>query len=535
MSGSLRIRRIGDEAWHDLSDAGFLPEGFLREAAEYELFFSMPGGSTPPALEMSDGIITPAELTVSPEGCTGRWNWSIDHYAGEVELRARAGDTRPFSALLDVAPHPFKLGKHLHAELLMEVQEMAEGLAFGFTAGHTPLVEEARSAPAIAQYCLFNAFSPLLAATFARIADRPHRRLRGFRENVALHQVRRCDAQTVVRAARSPHARSALNGRGRSTGGDVRLNVHRMENSHDTALNRYVCYLLGCLMAGSQNLADALEVYRCDLPEVESRAHTWGARMRETRRTFLAMGRSHFLENVPPRLADPSAMIAAARHPDYARFVKLCRMVLHPAVALGQADDTTITLRPTYELYEYWCFLRLATMLPELFPNMKWSSFGGTHPTGLLCAIPDGSTVLGCSGDCDISLTFQQTYRHTPNHAPDPFSISTEFRPDFVLSVRRGTEQRLVIFDAKYRSSDFSIKEALRDMHVYRDAIRSEPTRSAVDAAFILVPDFRPGMSRFFDVDYRQKYEFGGFRLTPGGEHDPSLRAEIKREVESIG
>jgi len=534
VTGSLRIKRVGDDAWHDLPEAGFLPEGFLREAAEYELTFSAPGASTPPALDISDGNITPAELKISQEGATGRWNWRIEHYAGEIEIHVRAGDESSFSTRLDVAPHPYKLGKHLHAELLAEVQEMAEGLPFGLMAGHTPLVEKGGAAPTITQYCLFSAFSPLLAATFARIAARPHRRLHGFRENVALHQVRRCDAQTVVRAARNPHARGALCGRGRSAGGDVRLNVPRMEHTHDTTLNRYVRYLLGCLMAAGQNLADALEAYRSDVGEVESRTRTWAARTRETRRLFQAMTRARFLESVPPRQADPSAMVAAARHPDYARFVKLCRLVLHPAVALGQADDTRMTLRPTYELYEYWCFLRLASMMPEILPDMEWSAVGGTQSPGLFAEIPDGTTLLGHRGDDEVALTFQQTYRYAPKHAPDPFSISTEFRPDFVLSVRRGTEQRLVIFDAKYRASDFSIKEALRDMHVYRDAIRSAPAQSAVDAAFILVPDFGPGMSRFFDVDYRERYRFGGFRLTPGGEHDEALRQAIRQEVQLL-
>jgi hypothetical protein len=349
-----------------------------------------------------------------------------------------------------------------------------------------------------------------------------------------MHQVRRCDAQTVVCAARNPLARGALGGHGRTAGSNVRLNVPRMEHTHDTTLNRYVHYLLGCLMAAGQNLADALESYRCDVVEVESRAHAWSVRMRETRRMFRVMAQSHFLNSVPPRPADSSALVAAAHHPDYARFVKLCRMVLHPAVALGQTDNSKMTLRPTYELYEYWCFLRLATMLPEIFPGMHWSPFHGTHPTRLLCEIPDGSAVRGCSDQCEIALTFQQTYRYTPNHAPDPFSISTEFRPDFVLSVRRGTDQRLLLFDAKYRASDFSIKEALRDMHVYRDAIRTAPTQSAVDGAFILVPDFGPGMSRFFDSNYRKDYRFGGFRLTPGGEHDETLRKAIREEVKEV-
>jgi len=130
--------------------------------------------------------------------------------------------------------------------------------------------------------------------------------------------------------------------------------------------------------------------------------------------------------------------------------------------------------------------------------------------------------------DDEVALTFQQTYRYAPKNAPDPFSISTEFRPDFVLIVQRGNQQRLVIFDANYRASDFSIKEALRDMHVYRDAIRSSPAQTAVDAAFILVPDFGLGMSRFFDSDYRTRYRFGRFRL--GGEHDEPMVLRTSRK-----
>lgn len=65
-------------------------------------------------------------------------------------------------------------------------------------------------------------------------------------------------------------------------------------------------------------------------------------------------------------------------------------------------------------------------------------------------------------------------------------------------------------------------------MHVYRDAIRTAPDCPAFDSVYIVVPNYDVGMSRFFNDDYRNRYNFGGFRLTPGGEDDTVLEAVIQ-------
>jgi hypothetical protein len=525
--GALRIRRIDDNTWHELAESCLLPDGYLREAAEYELFFELPGQDHNLAIEVSDGVIAPLELKSTSDASTGRWRWLIEHYAGIVELCIRDNGNVIITVDLDVAPHPFKLGKTLHAELLTEVQQMSEGLSFGLTAGHSSLEQGSGAVPLAAQYCLFNALMPLVSTSFARIIERPHRRLQGVRQDVPLHQIRRCDAQTVVRAARSPAARAALAGQGRAAS-EVRLNIPRMEHTFDTALNRYVRYLTDCLIASALNLADRLESHKADDEETRSRTCSWAAKLKETRHSLRSRIWSSFLEEIPPRPADASAIVAAARHPDYARFIKLAQLILHPAGTLGKKDDSRMTLRPTYEIYEYWSFLKLASILQKVFPDLKWSSPWEINQESLLFAIPDGSSFVGSGNDIEVTFTFQKNYRYTPKRAPSPYSISTKFRPDFVLEMRRGSNHRRFIFDAKYRSSAFSIKEAFRDMHVYRDAIRIAPERPAFDAVYILVPHFMKGMSRFFNDDYRKHYNFGGFLLKPGGECDSDLENAIR-------
>ncbi len=527
----LRIKERTGEDWHDLESPA-LPQGFLREAGQYEIKAVVPRPQADLALRISDGVLAPSTIKISEHETEVRWNWDIDHYAGEIELALSAENTEPFHTRLDVSPHPDKLGRQLHAELLSELQELAEGLAFGLTAGQAPVSSNPALSPLVSCYALFRTYAPLLVSSFSRIAERPHRRLRGFREEVAIHKVRRCDARTVVRASRSVAAHAVLRIRGQAADPCARFDVPRMEHTFDTPLNRYIRHLLGCLTTAAQNLASSLEAYRCDSDEVKQRVGAWAAHLRDILAAISRMEREAFLEDVAPSASDPSALIAISRHPHYARFAKICRLILHPSVLLGAIDEARMTMRPTYEIYEYWCFLKLGTMLREQFPDFAWHSSCGPMAAGLLLSIPDESTLSGSQGDKELTLTFQKNYRHKPSCAPEPFSISTPFRPDFVLSLRQGGCSRLLIFDAKYRSSPFSIKEALRDMHVYRDAIRVSSARSAVDAAFILVPAFDSGMARFFESAYREEYGFGGFRLTPGGDHDEPLINLLKTVVE---
>jgi hypothetical protein len=146
---------------------------------------------------------------------------------------------------------------------------------------------------------------------------------------------------------------------------------------------------------------------------------------------------------------------------------------------------------------------------------VEWKNEIDLPTDNLLLKLKAGSSIQGTLVDSTISLTFQKSYG---NRKPDnrPFSISKTCIPDFVLQIETGNDRRIIIFDAKYRSSGTSLQDALDDMHVYRDAIRSDTDTSAIHAAFILTPAHAVNANRYYSEEYRDEFFLGGFDLSPG-------------------
>lgn len=73
---------------------------------------------------------------------------------------------------------------------------------------------------------------------------------------------------------------------------------------------------------------------------------------------------------------------------------------------------------------------------------------------------------------------------------------------------------RWLVLDAKYRASRGSIHDALRDLHVYRDALRRNGTRAA--GSSIIVPALDDGAAAYAHADYLGTHAFGA--MVSGGD-----------------
>ena len=110
MPCAVAIKATIDSAWHAIRSPCDLPTGYIRESGQYEIAATA-DGITDLRLAVSDGELVPVELRADSTGVTARWSWSIEHYAGEVELCVRAGAELLHVIMVDVAPHPYKLGR----------------------------------------------------------------------------------------------------------------------------------------------------------------------------------------------------------------------------------------------------------------------------------------------------------------------------------------------------------------------------------------------------------------------------------------
>ena len=150
---------------------------------------------------------------------------------------------------------------------------------------------------------------------------------------------------------------------------------------------------------------------------------------------------------------------------------------------------------------------------------MEWETHIPINSDGILLDLEDGSKISGKNGDFEISLEYQKVFNRLSKideFKTEPFSISRKCIPDFLLTIKEGDSSKSIILDAKYRASVPAIKEGLRDIHIYRDTIRDSNNKQALFGAFIITPSHVSEANFYYTNEYRSRFKFGGFDLSPG-------------------
>ena len=491
--------------------------GFVRENGSYRIDFES-NGNRDVSLLVSDEEIPPAYKELTANKTRIRWNWQITEYAGEVVFTLLEGDESFAEAVLDIAPNPYKLGSEVYRELLLDLQEKAEGLLFGTTPAQVRLQHQEAEVPPLARFALLRSYLPALERAFRNIEQAPHRRLIAEREERPLHKVQRVDNRSLRTALKRMPVLAALSNRDSTMSGEhATLNVPRREHTYNTSPNRHVLAILHRLAALCADLCDrfdGISANQGEEPDYRRRAERWATLSHRFEKQVNRLRRADFLSGLRPSKPDAAALMTISRHPAYSHFDRIARHILSPRVALGGDADKLLSLRPTYDIYEYWCFFMVVEAIQKAMPGVTWKSNINITPSKLLLSLKNGSSLDGTVGDTEISVVFQQRYRKEKN-SDGLFSISKTCIPDIVLKLKHGETLRTIIFDAKYRSSWESIHAALSDVHVYRDAIRRDADNSGIEAAFILTPAHHTGLERYYTTEYHKQFSFGAFDLSP--------------------
>jgi len=535
-----RRRGSNEDSW-DISDTQrSASEIDLRECDECALTLKvreeeLTEGMQPIALTLS-GSQTPPCSQERSEGCsTIRWEWAVDFYAGQISLELTAGAKPLWHCVLDVRTHEGKLGQTAYDELVQDLEEYLENVAFGTTAAERSVMRSDTSSPPIARFSMLRAHITQIERNFAVIAETPNRRLIANREYRPLDQARRLDGKTIRGIIRNPAALAAL-GYATSTielADRVRIDHPRREHTYNTPVNRHIAaliYRMECVCRDLHAAFRSLAKASGGDPAAQARATGLANETVLLQRRVSRFARTEFLQDVPIVSGDTAALIGVAKAPAYSRFDRLSRRVLTPRSTLGQSIAEKLWLRRTYELYEYWCFFRVADALVEKWPHLQWQFSKCADNSGLLLDIRDGCYVEAVAGDTRLRLTFQQTFSsYSPAHEErdKPYSISGERRPDLVLSARSGDRHAMIVLDAKYRCNRSAVHSALADMHVYRDSLRVSGHGDKLLAAYILTPAHdESGAGVYYTEDYRRQYRTGGFDLAPGRADQASALCE---------
>lgn len=180
--------------------------------------------------------------------------------------------------------------------------------------------------------------------------------------------------------------------------------------------------------------------------EAATRRAGWAARLRAASREFSALLRLPLLEGVCEGEPRPEATPLFRNDPAYREFLRLaCDMELGMSPVFGDFLDMPIAR--TYDLYELWVFLRLASGAGILA--------GGTPSvSGLFRQSASGiDFVRGAASVSAGSLTvhFQRSFSEFWRAADGLGSMSHEMTPDIVLTATG--DQGIIALDAKNTAS----------------------------------------------------------------------------------
>ena len=179
-----------------------------------------------------------------------------------------------------------------------------------------------------------------------------------------------------------------------------------------------------------------------------------------------------------------------------------------------------------YDLYEYWCFFQLVSILEEL-TNSKASFDDFINKNKWSFSLSKGKYVKFHYKSIEIKLIYNATF----NKNNEYHSYFADARPDYTILLDLDNKIKYIHFDAKYKVDLSNGKETYKSediikMHAYRDAILD------TIGAYVLYPgsggyDVKP------KIVGKEGYGVGAFSLNPSENNSEEIN-NLKNFIEKI-
>jgi hypothetical protein len=402
--------------------------------------------------------------------------------------------------------------------------------------------------PAIARLEFLRSRIERLESAVAAIVRNPRRMLTAEVTILPYHRASRATGLEVLRSFRSGRIMHeseqpsrlppALKGRL-----PERIGVRQRLSSLDIPEHRQIGACIRSWAGWLDAAAQQLERARPDSDaELRRGAALWASRCRRlARRVGKLAGEPPFAEAGD---GQPRLMLSALfrNDPLYRAFYRLWQDI-NLGIAAVFGDFLNLPLARTFELYELWCFLRLARAAAEEFGP------AGIDIRDLFITDAAGGVTLAAGAvtvtvGAKWKLCFQKQYRQFWIEPDRRGSFSRVMTPD-VAAVHEpagGDNGRLIVLDAKYRVEE-GLNDALSSIHTYRDALVQEAESGAISgivtAAYLLTPHLpmlyagyraTPMPGRLFHPAYRARFRFGAVTLRPAMTV-PEIAAALRQIV----
>jgi len=540
----VRKRESSGEWWRIWPDTCDIPSGIIEENEEYE--FELVDVDAPDETTLSiDG--TPLEALRSPDDRTARWAWSPGFYSGLVRIDIGFATGKRARAEIEIDPQVAKLARDRYNRMIEDILEdttalfsigpYRAGIGQGF---HHKL-------PPIARLEYIQSRLPRIVELVNKIDESPVRVLKSREQEVSHHEARKVTGRELVKSLRTGTVLEETREPGslpESFDGIYPATIRKqsVETGLDIQEHREIKAALVTWKDWLLAVSDRLEA-AVDDSELGRRRSRWAARCRRMSDRLNQLLELSLFESVADISDTPTISSIYRRKPHYREFFNLYQEI-EQGLSRITGDALEVPISRTYDLYELWCFLRIARALAEDTrvddPDVS-DLFKETGPGELVLAT---NSVTLEYGD-DFILAYQKSFGEYWREDDRVGSISRLMRPDIAI-IGDDDPQEMLILDAKYRV-DAGLNEALSSVHTYRDAIVREKEDGSivrlVSGSFLLsphdaepVPDWRTASlpDRLFDDSYRNEFSIGAAPLRPGMSLE-EIRDSIKKLCDDAG
>jgi hypothetical protein len=306
----------------------------------------------------------------------------------------------------------------------------------------------------------------------------------------------------------------------------------------DSVENRFILFTL-------HELGKRLTAFALKLSKLDSVSQDYVNRINDQSQALLEMSTHPFFKRVGRFKGFRQDSLVLQKRQGYAQIYASWLTLKNALDPTG--TDVDIGYRPISALYEFWCFLAMRDHLVGHY-GMPVETIGDISKlSDLLDDETEGNeseslckmdvVFMDTTGKRRITLSYQKTYGTRTTE--ETFAHLNSQRPDIVLTIQESetTSDHTVftyLFDAKYRISDFggkdaSPREAINDMHRYRDAIlyRAQQRNGLaheIIGAYVLFPG-RPLPQSYDYQKTIQAENIGAIPLLPTTEGKQSLHS----------
>ena len=326
-------------------------------------------------------------------------------------------------------------------------------------------------------------------------------------------------------------------------------------HTHNTRENRFVKFTLDRIGKRLTSIVETIKIKNDRAKEADKVADSELAELDSYVNSIRRLANSKLFRNLRGEPLRSESMVLQKRT-GYAQVYKYW-LLLQKGIELFEGANA-IGVRPIWELYELWCFLKMRQMVADIlglhFDNPEEIT---ENPMPMIKPFEDNNqehTVFyNCADGSKVRLHYQHTYSRKTGEV---HTATTENRPDIVLTIIRPDGFELTyLFDAKYRllddnklnkedreeltangGADTPPADAINQMHRYRDAIyygsdRQTHAAKEIIGGYILFP------GRGDNESVRQRYFYqsietvniGAFPLLPDAS-DPSNEGSLLYE-----